>query len=165
MNEGNHATLILDGEQRYDINYYKVTDNSDLCHTVELVFSSETPDFTEESYVARLETNGDATWFFPWMVIKGTLPHITASAYGSIFCPFGLSDEEEERYSAMNLIIVSDLCYEMTHLVWCNFLLVLSDWLKAKSVPQYKDYISLANLIKEEENDEEEENEEEGKED
>jgi hypothetical protein len=158
MNEGTHATLILDGEQRYDVSYYKVTDNSNLCHTVELIFTSETPDFSEESYVARLETNGDATWFFPWVVIKDVnLPNITASVYGGIFCPFGLNDDEEERYSAMNLIIVSDLCYEMTQLIWRNFLLVLSDWLKTKSVPQYKDYISLANQIEDEEDEEDNE--------
>lgn len=152
MNEGTHATLILDGEQKYDISYYKVTDNGNLCHTVELVFT-ETPELSEESYVARLETNGDATWFFPWMVIKDNVPNITASVYGGIFCPFGLDDEDEEKYSAMNLIIVSDLCYEMTQLVWRNFLLVLSDWLKAKSVPQYKNYISLANQIEDDEED------------
>jgi hypothetical protein len=118
-----------------------------------LVFTSETPNFEEESYVARLETNGDATWFFPWLVFKDTVPNVTASVYGAIFCPFGLSDEEEERYSAMNIIIVSDICYEMTEIVWSNFLLVISDWLKAKSIPQYKDYISLANLFEEEEED------------
>lgn len=151
MNEGTHAVLIVDG-QEYELSYFKITDDAEnyFCSNIEMVICDDLkPELTQgDSYIAKLVVNGDALWYLPWVWFKNTeLPNLQAATHGAIFCPFGLEEEDENRYDAINLIIASDVCYNMTAEVWQNLLLIFSDWLQSQSIPQYKDYIALAKEI------------------
>lgn len=149
MYEGTNAVLYLD-EKTYEISYYKIAEDDEnfFCYNIEMVVVGQRPNLTEDSYTARLEVNGDAVWYFPWVWFgESNGSQLKAAVHGAIFCPFGLSDEEEERYESLNLLVASDACYSMTAEVWKNLLFIFADWLRAKSIPQYQEYIELAEEI------------------
>ncbi len=158
MYEGTNAVLHLNNKA-YELSHYKITEDPEnhFCYNIEMVVcDKQRPIVTkEESYTARLQVNGDAVWYFPWLWLQNNKKsaQLKGNAHGAIFCPFGLTEEEENRYEALNLIIVSDVCYSMTEEVWQNLLLIFSDWLKAKSIPQYKEYVTLSDEVDEDEDD------------
>ncbi len=149
MHEGSNAVLFLDGE-KHKVSYYKIREDEDnfFCHNVEFTFSEEIPEINpEESYICKLETNGDALWYLPWCWFQKKEKKLEGAIHGAIFCPFGLTEEEENRYDAINLIIASDICNNMTAEVWKNLLYIFGDWLKMKSIPQHKEYSGLGDSI------------------
>lgn len=149
MNEGISATLII-GDESYKVDHYKLNeriDNNYFCSNLELTIDGDFDLNEDEPYIARLQVNGDATWYFPWIWVKKTQNKVTASIHGAIFCPLGLSEADEEKYDSINLIVASDVRTSMTVEVWRNLLQVFSDWLKARSVPQYKEFLDLSKEI------------------
>ncbi len=152
MNEGTSAVLII-GDESYEVSYYKIKERVEdkfFEGALDLTLDDNMePDLEPgEPYVARLEVNGDAVWYFPWVWFEKTdLPQMKATTHGAIFCPLGLSDEDEEKYDSINLIIASDVCHAMTAEVWKNLLDVFSDWLKSKSVPQHQEFLDLSESI------------------
>lgn len=149
MKEGNHAVLWI-GEDAYDVSHYKIKEKVEnyFCGTIELKLGEEPDVDLDEPYTARLVVNGDAVWHFPWIWFKRVKNgKVEAATHGGIFCPLGLTEEDEEKYDSLNLIIASDACYSMTSEVWKNLLEIFADWLKAKSVPQFQEYLDLASEI------------------
>jgi hypothetical protein len=149
MKEGNHAILWI-GDDSYDVTHYKVKEKVEnyFCGTLDLKLNEEPDVDLDEPYSARLIVNGDAVWHFPWVWFKKVKNgRIEASTHGGIFCPLGLTEEDEAKYDSLNLIIASDACYSMTSEVWKNLLEIFADWLKSKSVPQYQEYLDLATEI------------------
>jgi hypothetical protein len=101
---------------------------------------------SEESYAGRLLVNGDALWYFPWLWFDelGDLPRMRAGTNGAIFCPFGLSNEDEDKYEAINSFVSVEPGEGISHSMWRQMLLVSADWLLDRSIPQGRDFARFA---------------------
>ena len=161
MTEGTSAKLVI-GDYEYKVGHYKIEEKvgNFFCGSVTLRIDDDVyPDvvpFTE-AYNAKLIVNGDALWYFPWVWFqKVDPPHMEASLYGAVFCPMGLTEDDEDKYDSIKLIMTSNICYSMTTEVWHNLLLVFADWLTERSIPQAKQYVELADAVLQDTSDEEE---------
>jgi hypothetical protein len=150
MKDGTQAVLWI-GDESYKISRYKINERVEdyFCGTLDLTFQGKTPDIeVDEPYSAKLVVNDESLWYFPWVWFKEIENTKIASAtHGGIFCPQGLSPEEEVKYDSINLIVASDACYSMTAEVWKNLMMIFADWLKDKSIPQFKEFLDLADEI------------------
>ncbi len=143
---------FLIGDIEYPIDFFNYTADKEnyFCGEIELNFSGdEEPDVVPgESYVARLKIkqgNKEGEWYFPWLWFKKEEgDHVKAETHGAIYCPKGLSAEDEEKYDAMNLIIASEVYMAMTEEVWKNLLLVFGDWLQVRGIPQAEEFKTMA---------------------
>jgi len=149
MNENTNAFLEM-GDHKYHIGHFKIWERTENYFTGSVKFridDDSCPDveLNTDGYSARLYVNGDACWYFPWIYFtKINLPKMEATLHGAIYCPLGLSPEEEVKYEAIRAIMISDVPYSMTPEVWHHLLMIFADWLKTKSIPQAKEYVDMA---------------------
>jgi|SRR5581483_2717102 len=148
MNEGTNAQLVI-CDTSYPVDHYKINKGEDYFQsTLELNLQTPIENIAlKELYTGVLKVNGDAIWYLPWMWFQETGQQTKASLSGAIFCPFGLSEEDEERYESINLLIACEVYQAMTPDVWRNMLEIFADWLKNRSIPQYQDFLDLAKEI------------------
>jgi hypothetical protein len=146
MSETTGSGTFKIGDYDYPVDFFNITtdDENYFCGKIVFTVTGEMePDVNpEESYVGRLKTK-TGEWYFPWLWFKETTDEkLLADTHGAIFVPGQayLSEEDEARYDAINLIVSSEVYMAMTEEVWKQLLMVFHDWLKSKSIPQCEEF-------------------------
>lgn len=149
MNESTNAYFEI-GDYKYHVGHYKIWERTSnyFCGSIKLKLDDEgAPDveLNTDGYSGRLWVNGDACWYFPWLYFtKIEPPTIEATLHGAIYCPLGLSPEDESKADAIRAIMISDVPYSMTPEVWHNLLMIFADWFRERHIPQAKEYVDIA---------------------
>ena len=147
---GTSGTFTV-ANSNYPINFFNIKNDDEnyFCGQIELHISGEEiPDVNpEESEMGKLKLP-QGEWYFPWLWFKETPDEkLIADTHGAIFIPTSLSEEEQERYDAINLIVGSEIYMAMTEEAWKQLLMVFHDWLKMKNIPQHKEYKLMADEV------------------